>query len=120
MNVISTPTPPAVGQPITGMSLAGKPVTTGPVLRLSPWVPWGTLGVASTLATTADKRYVVTYPTEEVSMSPFPIQAPLKAETAVAPAGSKMPSGGSSSYTHYSMGAQNCNNEPGEFPGENA
>ena len=117
MNFISISTPPAVGQPIVGKTPAGEPATTAPVLRLTPWVP-ATLGFASSLATTASRRYVVAYPTnKEVPVSHFPIQAPLKAETAVAAAGSKMPTGGTSTCTHYSMSAQNCNSELTNFEG---
>ena len=111
MNFISTSTPPAVGQPIVGKTPAGEPATTAPVLRLTPWVP-ATLGFASSLATTASRRYVVAYPTnKEVPVSHFPIQAPLKAETAVAAAVSIVPTGGFTICTHYSTDVRNCNSD---------
>ena len=111
MNFISTPIPPAVGQPIAGKTPTGEPVITGPVLRLTPWVSLAALGFATSLATTASRRYVVAYPTKEVPVSHFPVQAPLKAETAVAAAVSIVPTGGFTICTHYSTDVRNCNSD---------
>lgn len=127
MNIISSPTPPAIGQPVTGTRAdSGAVVTTLPAIRLTPWQA-DSFGVETNLVTTVDGRYLVIFPLQrpqEVYMHHFPCQAPKTAEAAAATAASIAPFGGiNSHFAQYSMTSEKCNtytSELGEIAGGKA
>jgi len=129
MNTISSPTPPAIGQPVTGTRAdSGAVVTTQPAIRLTPWQA-DSHGVETNLVTTVDGRYLVISPNQrpqEVQHMHFPCQAPKTAKAAVAAAAfiAPFPFGGPQShFAQYSMVLENCNtytSELGEIAGGKA
>ena len=119
MNIISSPTPPTIGLPITGIwAETGAAVTTLPVSRLTPWQA-DSFGVETNLVTTANGRYLVIFPSQrpkEVHMH-YPRQSPEKAEAAAATAASNAPLGGQFIHPQYSMTSGNCNTAASELGG---